>query len=158
MVYLSDRAACCTLHNPQSPQRTASRHAVGRGSNTVAGDLTGPRHTTLSTWPIQTSSSSLQQLQTHTSHVGAAQSQSVMADVLSLYSLGQSVLSQGCVSMAFPVHPLPHLCGGGLLHRRMRVMLLRPHVVGHADQGDQSPQFPSAAGHESHFYLHQCFH
>lgn len=60
------------------------------------------------------------------------------------YSPGQSVLLHGFVSLVFPVHPLPPFDGGGLLHRRIRVMLPSPHVVVHADQGDQRPQFPSA--------------
>lgn len=58
------------------------------------------------------------------------------------YSLGQGLLLQDCVSMALPMHPLPPFLGGGLLQRRTRVMLPPPHVVVHADQGDQRPQFP----------------
>lgn len=61
-----------------------------------------------------------------------------------VYSLGHSVLLQDCASLELPKHPLPPLCGGGLLHRRTRVMSPSPHVVVHADQGDQRPQFPSA--------------
>ena len=61
-----------------------------------------------------------------------------------VHSPGQSVLLQACVSPALPVHPLPPFCAGGLLQRRTRVMLPAPHVVVHADQGDQRPQFPSA--------------
>lgn len=60
-----------------------------------------------------------------------------------VYSLGQSVLLHGWVSLALPAHPFAPLAGGGLLHRRTRVMSPSPHVVVHADQGDQSPQFPS---------------
>lgn len=69
--------------------------------------------------------------------------QFVYAFMPALYSLGQSVLLQGCVSMALPVHPLPPFFGGGLLQRRTRVTLPSPHVVVHADQGDHRPQFPS---------------
>lgn len=69
---------------------------------------------------------------------------------VAVYSPGQSVLLQGCVSLTLPVHPLPLVCGGGLLQRRTLVMLPSPHVVVHADQGDQRPQFPSArATHET---------
>ena len=59
------------------------------------------------------------------------------------YSLGQSVLLHGCVSLLLPWHSLPPLCGDGLLHRRTRVTLPAPHVVEHVDHGDQCPQPPS---------------
>lgn len=65
-------------------------------------------------------------------------------------SPGHSVLLHIWVSLAPPTHPLPPFCGGGLLQRRSRAILPSPHVVVHADQGDQRPQFPSdCAGYKT---------
>lgn len=149
---------CYKIHSPQHLQHKASHHSEGQVSNTFSGGLKGLLHKTLSTVTIQSRLSILQQLHTtHTTyHLSIRQSsttvQFVCASVL-LYSLGQSVLLQDCVSLALPGHPLPPFCGGGLLHRRTRVIFPSPHVVVHADQGDQRPQFPSArTRHETRTY------
>ncbi|TNN73904.1 hypothetical protein EYF80_015921 [Liparis tanakae] len=82
-----------------------------------------------------------------------AQAEAVRLAAFEAARTGQTVEARGCVSVALPVHPLPPFCGGGLLQRRSRVMLPAPHVVVHADQGDQRPQFPSGcAGCESSAY------
>lgn len=97
-------------------------------------------------WPLSPACpASSDYTQAHHLHVSllSTTAQSVCAFGL-VYSLGQSVLLQGDVSLALPVHPLPPFCGGGLLQRRTRVILPSPHVVVQADQGDQRPQFPSA--------------
>lgn len=73
-----------------------------------------------------------------------------------LFLLGQSVFLQGWVSMATPLHALPPFWGGGLLHSRTLVMLPSPHVVVHADQGDQKPQFPPARA-EKERHIKQIF-
>lgn len=103
---------------------------------------------TLSTVTTQSKLSSLQQL--HKNATVSHLKTSVQFICACMYLLGQSVLLQGCVSIASPMHPLPFFCGGGLLHRRTRVTLPSPHVVVHADQGDQRPQFPSARTTPAH--------
>lgn len=76
-----------------------------------------------------------------------------LAKIMYLYSPGHTVLLHGFVSLAFPLHPLPPFDCGGLLHNRTRVTSPSPHVVVHADQGDQWPQFPSARPrHETNMY------
>lgn len=138
---------CYILHSPQHLQHKASRRSEGRGSHTLAGDSWGPRYMSLNRLTIQSRPSSLQQLHRNASFTFEPLLMRMSAfkcAAVHSYLLGQSVLLQGCVSMALPVHPLPPFCGGGLLHRRTRVMFPSPHVVVHADQGDQRPQFPSA--------------
>lgn len=102
---------------------------------------------TRSTATSQSRWSSLHQLHTHI-HTHdwetAELVRFVCAFIPAFYSLGQSVLLHDCVSTVLPVQPLPPFLDGGLLQRRTRMTLPSPHVVVHADQGDQRPQFPSA--------------